>query len=67
VIDDVKYNATLTAMLAYLASEDASTITRERATAEQIRPQGQGGAAGGGAFAWPTCQLAPRKTNPRLR
>ncbi len=67
VIDDVKHNATVTAMLAYLASEDPTKITRERATAEQIRPQGPGGGASGGAFAWPTCQQAPRKTNPRLR
>ncbi len=63
VWDDVKHNATLTAMLAYLASEDPTKITRERATAEQIAP-GRGGA---GAFAWPTCQKAPRKTSPRLR
>jgi hypothetical protein len=51
------------AMLAYLASEDDAKITRERATAEQIAP----GRSGQGAFAWPTCQKAPRKTNPRLR
>ena len=63
VWDDLKHNATLVAMLAYLASEDASTITRERATAEQIAP----GRGGPGAFAWPTCQKAPRQTNPRLR
>ncbi|MCO4101705.1 MAG: M20/M25/M40 family metallo-hydrolase [Gemmatimonas sp.] len=63
VWDDVKHNATLTAMLAYLASEDPTKITRERATAEQIAP-GRGNA---GAFAWPTCQKAPRKTAPRLR
>ncbi len=63
VWDDLKHNATLVAMLAYLASEDDSKITRERATAEQIAP----GRNGAGAFAWPTCQRAPRKTNPRLR
>ncbi|HEY0929445.1 MAG TPA: M20/M25/M40 family metallo-hydrolase [Gemmatimonas sp.] len=68
VFDDLRWNATVTAMLAYLAANDATTITRERATAEQIRPQGNAAAAGGGgAFAWPTCQKAPRKTNPRLR
>jgi hypothetical protein len=71
VFDDLRWNATVTAMLAYLAANDPTTITRERATAEQIRPQGGAGAAapGGsaGAFAWPTCQKAPRKTNPRLR
>ena len=30
VFDDLKSNATLTAMLAYLASEDSTTVTRER-------------------------------------
>lgn len=64
VFDDLKHNATLTAMLAYLASEDPTKITRERATAEQIAPRG---GQGGGAFSWPTCQKAPRKTAPRLR
>ena len=63
VWDDLKHNATLVAMLAYLASEDDTKITRERATAEQIAP----GRNGAGAFAWPTCQQAPRVTNPRLR
>lgn len=63
VWDDLRHNATLVAMLAYLASEDDTKITRERATAEQIAP----GRGGPGAFAWPTCQKAPRKTNPRLR
>ena len=68
VLDDVRFNATLVAMLAYLAAEDPETITRERATAAEIAPRGgQTGGAGGGAFAWPTCQLAPRKTNPRMR
>ena len=64
MFDDLKHNATLVAMLAYLASEDAAKITRERATAEQIAP-GRNGQ--GGAFSWPTCQKAPRKTAPRLR
>lgn len=66
VLDDVRFNATLVAMLAYLAAEDPETITRARATAEQISPRGGPGGQGG-AFAWPTCQQAPRKTNPRLR
>lgn len=63
VWDDLKHNATLVALLAYLASEDETKITRERATAEQIAP----GRTGPGSFAWPTCQKAPRQTNPRLR
>lgn len=68
VFDDLKHNATVVAMLAYLASEDATTITRERATAAEMAPRAAAGnAPGGGTFAWPTCQLAPRNTNPRLR
>ncbi|MBL0938074.1 MAG: M20/M25/M40 family metallo-hydrolase [Gemmatimonadaceae bacterium] len=67
VFDDLKHNATVVAMLAYLASEDPTKITRERATAAEMAPRGGQGAAGGGTFAWPTCQKAPRKTNPRLR
>ncbi|MEN9508589.1 MAG: hypothetical protein RLZZ621_1152 [Gemmatimonadota bacterium] len=66
IIDDLRHNATLVAMLAYLAAEDPETITRERASADQIAPRGQA-AGNGGAFAWPTCQKAPRQTNPRLR
>jgi hypothetical protein len=54
-------------MLAYLAAEDPETITRERASADQITPRGGPGGGQGGAFAWPTCQQAPRKTSPRIR
>lgn len=67
VFDDLKHNATLVAMLAYLASEDPTRITRERAAAAEMAPRGGQGPAAGGTFAWPTCQKAPRKTNPRLR
>ncbi|HWH50238.1 MAG TPA: M28 family peptidase [Gemmatimonadaceae bacterium] len=52
VFDDLKSNATLTAMLAYLASEDPTFITRDRAdlTAEGGRGgRGGRGAAGGRA------------------
>ena len=59
VFDDLRFNATLTAMLAYLAANDATTITRERATAEQIRPQG------GGAVPAPVA--AARSRGPRVR
>lgn len=81
VFDDLKANATLTAMLVYLASEDPSMITRERVTAEQVmaerarlraaNPNGGGGGRGFGGpdtpFTWPDCGTAPRVTAPRLR
>jgi carboxypeptidase Q len=76
VFDDLRHNATLTAMLAYLASESPTRVGRERATDEQRAAGGRGGRGGGNAasgnaptnFApWPTCQKAPRVTNPRLR
>jgi len=44
VFDDLKGNATLVAMLAYLASEDPSFITRERA---DLTAGGAGGRGGG--------------------
>lgn len=83
--DDLRYNATLTAMLAYLASESPTRVGRERATPEQRmaamgggrggagrgagagRAGGAGAGRGGQAPAWPSCQKAPRQTNPRLR
>src|SRR4029077_19595955 len=46
VFDDLEENATLVAMLAYLASEDPSFITRERA--DLTAPGGRGGRGGGG-------------------
>ncbi len=87
VFDDLHANATLTAMLAYLASEDPTQITRERvdlvamARADSIAAAARGGAGGrgfgrggrgggggrGGAPVWPTCEKAPRTTNPRLK
>jgi hypothetical protein len=54
VFDDLKHNATLAAMLAYLASEDPEFISRERSPGQW--PEG-----------WPAnCGKAPRKTRPRL-
>jgi hypothetical protein len=44
VFDDLKGNATIVAMLAYLASEDPTTISRERADLAA----GRGGGGGGG-------------------
>lgn len=70
VFDDLQSNATLTAMLAYLASEDSTMITRERVdlvaaaeaaradTSANRRPVPTG---------WPECQPAPRSTRPRLK
>jgi hypothetical protein len=79
VFDDLKSNATLTAMLAYLASEDSSTVTRERvdlaALAAERAAQAQASAANNPAAArgrpvptsWPVCTKAPRITEPRLK
>jgi hypothetical protein len=71
VFDDLRHNATLTAMLAYLAAESPTKVGRVKASDEQRAAGGRGGRAGGSAptsFApWPTCQKAPRATNPRLR
>lgn len=54
VFDDLKHNATLMAMLAYLASEDPEFIARERSP-------------GTWPPDWPAnCGKAPRKTRPRL-
>ena len=54
VLDDLKHNATLAAMLAYLASEDPTFIDRTRSP-------------GTWPADWPAnCGNAPRKTNPRF-
>jgi carboxypeptidase Q len=80
VFDDLKSNATLTAMLAYLASEDPTMITRERVdlaamaaaraaaappSANAARPGA--GRRGGFPTTWPACVKAPRTTEPRLK
>ncbi|HET9011575.1 MAG TPA: M20/M25/M40 family metallo-hydrolase [Gemmatimonadaceae bacterium] len=78
VFDDLKANATLAAMLVYLASEDSTIIGRERvdivkAVAEQrarfiaANPNGARIAGQDGPPTWPECGVAPRKTNPRLK
>jgi hypothetical protein len=82
VFDDLKSNATLTAMLAYLASEDSTMITRERADlvalAAQAAAAAQAAQAANGPNApaanprrypttWPQCEKAPRSTDPRLK
>jgi hypothetical protein len=77
VFDDLKGNATLVATLAYLASEDPTRIAHidpDSARAAFATTAGADSAAGagrrggfGGPRAWPKCDAAPRKTNPRLR
>lgn len=74
VFDDLRSNATLTAMLAYLAAEDSTMITRERvdlvAAAEAARADTSASASAARRFiptSWPECQAAPRSTRPRLK
>jgi len=82
VFDELRANATLTAMLAYLASEDATMIKRDRvdlATAgEQIAALAAAEPASPPARStsnfqprvpttWPACTKAPRATDPRLK
>jgi Zn-dependent M28 family amino/carboxypeptidase len=56
IIDDLKNNATLTAMLAYLASEDPEKMPRDR----RVMPAGQGGQP----QPWPSCGT-PRRSSGR--
>ena len=79
VYDDLKSNATLTAMLAYLASEDPTMIKRDRvdlvAAAKRLEAELPPPTAGRNAqfrfrrlpTTWPDCQKAPRSTKPRLK
>jgi carboxypeptidase Q len=78
VFDDLRANATLAAMFAYLASEDPTLITRERTdmavVADSIMRSRAGTPQVAGApplppplAVWPACGTAARKTNPRLK
>ena len=79
MFDDLKFNATLTAMLAYLASEDPTMIKRDRvdlvAAAKQLEAELPPPTAGRNAAfrfrrlptTWPECIKAPRSTKPRLK
>ena len=67
VFDDLKYNATLTAMLAYLASEDPTRIPLDRVDLAAQAARGAGGGRGFGSTTWPECEKAPRTTEPRLK
>jgi hypothetical protein len=74
VFDELRGNATITAMLMYLASEDPTFIARERADLSQPQPQAananaNGGRGGrGGRANWPeTCPKGRRSTNDSTR
>jgi Zn-dependent M28 family amino/carboxypeptidase len=71
VFDDLKSNAALTAMLAYLASEDPQLITRERVDLAALAASADSATAGrrrgGFPTKWPECTKAARVTAPRLR
>ena len=69
VFDDLMKNATLTAMLAYLASEDSTKITRERVDLEALARQAQANGNPRRRFrtTWPECEKAARSTEPRLK
>ncbi|MBV6522774.1 MAG: hypothetical protein MNPFHGCM_02924 [Gemmatimonadaceae bacterium] len=68
VFDDLRNNATLTAMLAYLASEDPQTVPRDRRVFESGPRQS---ARGPGGFpsptSWPTCTPALRDASGYTR
>jgi hypothetical protein len=56
VLDDLKQNATMAAMLAYAASEDRERTARDQAALE---------VPGGAARPWPQCSTARRSFKPR--
>ena len=56
IIDDLKNNATLAAMLAYQASEDSARVARDRRTMVS---------ATGTEVPWPQCSPAPRSAPKR--
>ena len=57
VLDNVRHNATLTAMLAYLAADDPETIPRDRRVLPVTRRTGR-------QQEWPTCRDGARTWNP---
>jgi Zn-dependent M28 family amino/carboxypeptidase len=79
--DDLRWNATLGAMLAYLAADDPQFMTRNtlaqndslwKSAPAQAGGRGGGGRGGAAASTLPPgtitpCPAAVRKTNPRLR
>ena len=67
VFDDLKKNATLTAMLAYLAADDPQTMGRTRVDLAELAREAAARGGRAGSATWPTCAPAPRTTNPRLK
>ena len=59
MFDEIRNNATLTAMLAYLASEDPELIPRDR----RVMPTGRNGQQ----QEWPTCSTPARKSSESTR
>ncbi len=64
VFPALKYNATLTAMLAYEASEDPTMVRHEKV---DLSAQPASARSRYSPRTWPECEKAPRKTNPRLK
>ncbi|MGH2512916.1 MAG: peptidase M28, partial [Candidatus Limnocylindrales bacterium] len=64
-------NATLAAMMVYLASEDSTRITLGRVDLPTVAAQAEAAGQGAGGRpiprTWPECAMAPRTTNPRLK
>lgn len=60
VFDDLRNNATLTAMLAYLASEDDAVVPRERRVMPVSEQTGEQGT-------WPSCQAPARSSAESTR
>lgn len=73
VFDDLKANATLTAMLVYMAADDSSTISRDRVDLVAAAQRAQSDTTIPQQFrrqiptTWPECQTAPRVTKGRLK
>jgi hypothetical protein len=59
VFDDLKNNATLFAMLAYLASEDPQRVPREQRVLPVSRRTGE-------QMTWPACEVPPRSWAEQL-
>jgi hypothetical protein len=70
VFADMRANATIAAMMAYLASEDPQKVKRDRIDIPWLvqRARERNANPGTTLADWPSCgQPAPRKTKPRLR
>jgi hypothetical protein len=60
VLDDLRNNAALVATLAYLASEDPETVSRDRRVFDRGAASQNAAAGPPGASTWPACQPAIR-------